>query len=171
MNFHSIPIGDKYPNVLNAIIEIPKGGHNKYEYDEKLNLIKLDRVLHSPLFYPADYGFIPETRAEDGDHVDVLVVTDSPVFSGCLLEVRPIGVLKMSDEHGVDDKLLAVPLHNPHFKKVETLDDLDEHILKEIVHFFEQYKKLEEKEVKVTGWGTKEEALALIHSTNIKYMK
>ena len=166
MSFHAIPIGEKYPEIVWSVIEIPKGGHNKYEYDEKFDVIKLDRVLHSPLFYPADYGFIPETRADDGDHLDVLVITDSPVFTGCLLEIKPIGVLKMSDENGIDYKLLAVPLKNPHFKRIQTYDDLEEHILLEIVHFFEQYKTLEKKAVKIEGWGTKEEALQIIRDAH-----
>jgi inorganic pyrophosphatase len=166
MSFHNVKIGSKMPKIVRAIIEIPKGGHNKYEYDEKLDLIRLDRVLHSPLFYPVDYGFIPETRAEDGDHLDVMVITDSPVFSGCVMDVRPIGVLKMSDEHGSDDKLLSVPFHSPRFKRVKSTQDLEPHILKEIVHFFEQYKTLEKKIVEVHGWGGCEESYNLIKKTN-----
>ena len=116
-----ITLGDKSPKVVNAIVEIVKQTSNKYEYDENLDIIKLDRVLHSPMFYPVDYGFIPETRSKDGDHLDVMIMTDSPVFTGCLLEVRPVGVLIMSDEHGVDEKILAVPLKNPNYNHIEKL--------------------------------------------------
>lgn len=164
-NYDSVGIGEKYPKIINVVIEIPKGEHNKYEVDEATGLIKLDRVLHSPLFYPADYGFVPATKAPDGDHLDVLVATDSPTFPGCLLEARPLGVLKMSDEKGLDDKLVAVPLNNPHYKNIEKLEDLTEHFLKEMAHFFEQYKKLEEKLVTVRGYGSLEEAEKLIEES------
>ena len=169
MNIHSLPIGDKAPDIFNALIEIPSGTHNKYEYDEKLDVIKLDRVLHSPFFYPVDYGFIPETRAEDGDHLDVLLITDSPTFPGCLVECRPIGLFQMSDEKGVDDKILAVPLKNPHYKNVQELEDLEQQLLDEIAHFFEQYKKLEKKAVKILGWKGKGEALKVIEATRKEY--
>lgn len=169
MSYKNIPIGDGFPDTINAVVEIPKGTKNKYEYDEKWDQIKLDRVLHSPLFYPVDYGFVPQTRAEDGDQGDILVLTDSPVFSGCVLEVRPIGLLKMTDEGGSDNKILAVPTGSPSFREIRSVDDVNAHTLKEIVHFFEQYKVLEEKFVKVDGWGTRAEALALIKSEHKKY--
>lgn len=162
MSFHAIPIGAKAPKILNVVIEIPRGGHNKYEYDEELDVIRLDRVLHSALFYPVDYGFVPETRADDGDHLDVLVVTDSPAFPGCLLEVRPIGVLHMSDESGIDHKILAVPLKNPHYQDIKSIRDFSTHKLNEIVNFFETYKLLEHKDVKVKGWGNTAEAYKVI---------
>jgi len=169
MSFHSIPIGDNYPKILNAVIEIPKGGHNKYEYDEKLDVIRMNRVLHSPLFYPVDYGFVPETRAEDGDHLDVILLTDSPAFPGCLLEIKPIGVLNMTDENGLDYKILAIPLGNPHYHNVESIKDIDEQVLNEIIHFFEQYKKLEKKEVNVVGWEGKEKAYEIIQACHLKF--
>jgi len=170
MDHENITIGNHFPETFNAIIEIPKGTKNKYEYDEKLKLIKLDRVLHSPLYYPVDYGFIPQTRADDGDMGDVLVLTDSPVFSGCLLEVRAVGLLKMRDESGLDNKVLAVPVSNPNFKDIRTLENVGEHMLKEIVHFFEQYKVLEGKMVKVEGWADKNEALQMLKQEHDKYM-
>jgi len=164
MKLIEISIGENFPEKINAVIEIPKGTSNKYEYDEKTGSIKLDRVLHSSLHYPVDYGFIPQTRAEDGDPGDVLVLTDSPVFSGCILEVRPIGLLKMTDENGKDNKVLAVPIGNPHMKNIKSINDVQEHVLKEITHFFEQYKVLEEKFVKVDSWGMKEDAIKLIET-------
>ncbi len=157
-----ITAGEEAPKVVNAIIEIAKQTSNKYEYDEELDIIKLDRVLHSPMFYPVDYGFIPETRSKDGDHLDIMVITNSPVFTGCLMEVRPIGVLIMSDEHGDDEKILAVPLKNPNYAEIKSLKDVSPHILKELVHFFTEYKRLEEKNVEVKGWLGRKEARQII---------
>ena len=171
MNIHSLPIGDSAPDVVNVIIEIPAGTHNKYEYDEKLDVIKLDRVLHSPFFYPVDYGFIAETHADDGDHLDVLLVNDSPTFPGCFVECRPLGLFKMSDDKGIDDKVIAVPVGNPHYKNVQKLSDLEPHLLEEISHFFEQYKKLEKKEVKVIGWSDRTVAVKAIARSHAEYKK
>ncbi|MDD4027208.1 MAG: inorganic diphosphatase [Candidatus Shapirobacteria bacterium] len=169
MNSH-ITLGDKSPKIVNAIVEIVKQTSNKYEYDEKLEIIKLDRVLHSPMYYPVDYGFIPETRSKDGDHLDVMIITDSPVFTGCLLEVRPVGVLIMSDENGIDEKILAVPLKNPNYSNIEKIADVSEHFLKELVHFFTEYKRLENnKDVKVEGWLNRKEAYAVIKEANQLY--
>jgi inorganic pyrophosphatase len=162
MSFHAVPMGENAPQIVNVIVEIAKGGHNKYEYDEHLDVLKLDRVLHSPLYYPADYGFVPQTRADDGDHVDVLIVTDSPTFPGCLVEARVIGVLKMEDDKGGDDKILAVPATNPHFHEIKSLKDLPSYELDGIIHFFEEYKTLEKKEVRVHGWGDQKEAFAIM---------
>lgn len=162
MGYYSMPIGDEFPDAFNAFIEIQKGTSNKYEYDNELNVMKLDRVLHSPMFYPVDYGFIPQTQADDGDPLDVLVITDSPVFPGCVCEVRAIGALKMTDDKGGDDKILAVQTGNPRYKNIRTLKDLEPHLLDELSHFFEAYKKLEKKKVKVEGWHGKDVALSLI---------
>jgi inorganic pyrophosphatase len=169
MSLHNIPIGEKQPEIINAVIEIPKGSNNKYEFDEELGVIKLDRVLHSPMFYPVDYGFIPETRSDDGDHLDVLVITDNPTFSGCLMEVRPIAVLKMSDQGELDDKILAVAKANPRFAHIQTEKDISEHILKEISHFFEAYKTLENKKVEIIGWESKEKAMESINKAYQTY--
>ncbi len=168
--FDHILIGKIAPKVVNAIIEIPKGTHNKYEYDEKLGVIKLDRVLHSPFHYPFDYGFIPETRSPDGDHLDVLVITDSPVFVGCLLEVKVIGAMIMSDDKGQDEKILAVPLHNPQYKHYKRLSDVSPHLLREIEHFFSDYKFLEDKEPsKIKGWVKRREAYKIIREAKATY--
>jgi inorganic pyrophosphatase len=162
MSYRDIPIGEKNPEMVNVVVEIPRGTYNKYEYDDGYDVLRLDRVLHSPFFYPVDYGFIPETVAEDGDHLDVLTITDSPTFPGCLIRVRPLAVLKMSDEKGRDNKILAVPQDHPHYRNVKSVKDIEPHILDEIIHFFTEYKRLERKIVKVDGWGTKQEALKAI---------
>src|ERR1041384_4821564 len=115
MSLAKVRIGPHAPERVNAIIEIPRGSNFKYEYDEQLDIIKLDRVLHSPLFYPVDYGFIPETRSEDGAHLDVLVVVPAGSFPGCVMAVRPRGLLRMVDEKGEDYKILAVPCGEPRY--------------------------------------------------------
>lgn len=161
-----ITLGDQSPKVVNAIVEIAKQTSNKYEYDEKLDIIKLDRVLHSPMYYPVDYGFIPETRSKDGDHLDVMIMTNAPVFTGCLLEVRPLGALVMSDEFSDDEKILAVPLKNPTYDDIQKLSDVPEHFLKEVVHFFTEYKRLENKNVVVKGWKNRTEAYDIIRESN-----
>lgn len=158
MAFHTIPIGPNAPSVINAVVEIPRGSHHKYEYDENMDEIRLDRVLHSPVFYPADYGFIPETRSEDGDHLDVLVLITEPLFSGCIVSARVIGVLDMEDEAGQDWKIVAVADRDPKLSHVTDITNMDEHYKKEIVQFFEQYKKLEGKWAKVKGWLDKGQA-------------
>lgn len=171
MNYDTLGIGKNAPKILNAIIEIPKGGHNKYEVDPATGFIKLDRVLHSPLFYPVDYGYIAQTLAPDGDHLDVLVVTDSPTIPGCVVEVRPLGILRMTDGGEQDDKLVAVQVSNPHFHHKKKLTDLAPHLLDEIVHFFEQYKTLENKQVEVSGYDPLKEAEAVIKQTHQEYLK
>ena len=165
----AISLGDKSPKIINAIVEIAKETHNKYEYDESLDIIKLDRVLHSPMHYPVDYGFIPQTRSKDGDHLDVMIITNSPVFTGCLIEVRPVGVLIMSDENGDDEKILAVPLKNPNYDHIKTLKDVESHFLLELVHFFSEYKRLENKNVTVKGWLNRSEAYKIIKESNKVY--
>ncbi len=166
----SVALGNQSPKIINAIVEIVKQTSNKYEYDEKLDIIKLDRVLHSPMYYPVDYGFIPETRSKDGDHLDVMIMTDSPVFAGCLLEVRPLGALIMSDEQGDDEKILAVPLRNPVYDQIQKLSDVPQHFLKELVHFFTEYKRLEDnKDVVVKGWLNRQVAYKIISESNRVY--
>jgi len=171
MSYSDVPIGDEAPEIINAIIEIPKGSHSKYEYDEKLDVIRLDRILHTSVIYPTDYGFIPETRSEDGDHLDVLVFISEPLFPGCQVVVRPIGALFMEDMGSNDAKIIAVAVKDPLLSKIETIDDVDEHYKKEIRHFFEIYKQLENKVVKVQHWHNKEEAYKIIKEAKDRYMK
>lgn len=160
MKFEEIPTGMDMPDVVNCIVEVPKGGSLKFEYDERYEAFVLDRVLHSPLFYPCDYGFIPMTRSDDGDHLDVLIAVTLPSFPGAVIPARPVGMLKMVDDKGQDYKILAVPVGDPRFKEVQSLNDLGEHIPKEIRHFFEIYKTLEKKTVNVLGWSDADEAKA-----------
>jgi len=169
MAYSQIPLGDKAPEIINAVIEIPKGARNKYEYDEETDEIKLDRALHSPLYYPADYGFVPHTRSEDGDHLDVLVIITNSVFPGCYLSVRPIGVLDMRDDSGQDWKIISVAEKDPRQTNINSIDDIDEQYKNEIKHFFEQYKMLENKEVVVNGWMGKEDAYRLINEAKDRF--
>jgi inorganic pyrophosphatase len=142
-----------------AFVEIPKGSRNKYEWDEELQAIKLDRFLFSSMVYPTDYGFIPDTLGRDDDPLDVMVIVSEPTFPGCRIEVKPIALFRMRDDHGVDDKVLAVPLSDPAWNTLETLDDVSEQLRDEIQHFFAVYKDLERKEVVVDGWYSREDAL------------
>lgn len=162
MSLLDVKIGPGAPETFNTVIEIPKGSTNKYEVDQETGTIKLDRVLFSPLFYPFDYGYIPQTHYLDGDPLDVLVLTSHPLFPGCVVEASPIGVLKMSDEKGPDEKILCVALKDPRYGYRKTLEELNNHTLKELQHFFEVYKTLEEKSVEIEGWEGRELALKLI---------
>lgn len=170
MSFAQITIGNKAPEIINVVIEIPRGCRNKYEYDEKMDAIVLDRVLHSPFFYPTDYGFVPHTRSEDGDHLDILVLITQPTFSGCVLQVRPIGVLDLEDEAGRDWKIIAVAHKDPYYKHINSIDDVNIHLKKEIKHFFETYKQLEEgKMTRVQGWESKEKAYEIIQDAQKRF--
>jgi inorganic pyrophosphatase len=148
-----IPAGRNVPDILNAIIEIPRGSRNKYEYDEELNLFKLDRVLASPMHYPTAYGFVPSTRFSDGDPVDIMVLIDESTFVGCLIEVRPIGVMRMIDGGKQDDKIIAVPVADQHFSHYVSLDSMKPHSREEIKYFYSHYKNLEGLETDFIGWG------------------
>jgi inorganic pyrophosphatase len=162
MNYEHLPIGENAPALVNAVVEIPKGSTNKYEYDPQLGVFRLDRVLHSAVYYPADYGFIPSTLADDGDPVDVLIFISWPTFPGCLLEVRPIGKLDMVDEKGIDEKILAVAKHDPRYHRIDDIHSVEPHVLKEIEQFFTVYKTLEGKLSLSFGWSGKAEALRRI---------
>jgi inorganic pyrophosphatase len=151
-NYLELPVGEDSPEVVNAIIEIPLEGINKYEYDKSLHVFRLDRNLYSPVHYPGDYGFIPSTLGDDGDPLDVLVLVDTPSFPSCVMEVRPIGLLEMTDQGLGDEKVLAVGKGNPRYKDVWNFSEIYPHILKEITHFFSIYKDLEGKRVEVSGW-------------------
>ncbi|WP_018131709.1 inorganic diphosphatase [Effusibacillus pohliae] len=155
--------------VVDAFIEIPTGSQNKYEYDKETGRFKLDRVLFSPMHYPTEYGYIENTLAEDGDPLDILVLTSFPTFPGCVIESRVIGVLIMTDDKGKDEKLLAVPTEDPRFKEVHTLDDVAPHVLKEIAHFFQVYKDLENKKVTIEGWQGVDVAARLLEECRARY--
>ncbi len=153
------------------IVEIPKNSSNKYEYDGKLGLFRLDRALYSPLHYPGDYGFIPGTLAEDDDPLDVLTIVDDASFTGVLMSVRPVGMLSMVDEDEPDQKILAVPNRNPRFDQIHTLDQVFPHNLREIEHFFAIYKELEGKKTKMLGWKGPREAREAIRAARDRYLE
>lgn len=162
-NLLNVSIGPDVPDKVNVVIEIPQGSTNKYEIDPDTGIVWLDRVLYSPLFYPFDYGYIPQTRYLDGDPIDALVILTHPTFPGCVLEAKPVGVLSMTDEKGPDEKILCVSTKDPRFNTWESLADVNEHTQKEVMHFFEVYKALEEKTVEVLGWHDVDVAKELIN--------
>ncbi len=145
---------------INVIIEINKGSKNKYEIDKETGLIALDRAMHTSQDYPFDYGFIPQTLWDDGDAVDVVVLTTYPLFPGVLVRVRPVAIMSMVDSGEADDKVIAVPVDDPRFNDVKDLADVNPHTIKEIEHFFVTYKKIQNKEVTVSGFKGKKEAEA-----------
>jgi inorganic pyrophosphatase len=155
--------------IVDAFIEIPRGSQNKYEYDKEAKVFRLDRVLYSPVHYPTEYGYIEKTLAEDGDPLDILVLTTFPTFPGCVIECRVIGILIMSDDKGQDEKLLGVPVHDPRFQEVRDLSDVAPHILKEIAHFFSVYKELEGKETKIEGWKDATVAKRILEEALARY--
>jgi inorganic pyrophosphatase len=158
LNFMEVSPGTDIPSVVNAIVEIPKGSRNKFEVDKKTGLIRLDRYLYSSSHYPGDYGFIPQTLAEDGDALDILVMVNERTFSGCLIEARVIGLFRMRDRGFNDFKVLGVPHTDPLFAEYQTLDDIPSHFLREVEHFFATYKQLEGVTIETMGWAKGEEA-------------
>jgi inorganic pyrophosphatase len=152
-----------------VVIEVPNGSKNKYELDKETGLLKLDRVLYSSVHYPGDYGFIPQTLHEDGDPLDVLVMVKEQTFSGCMIDVRPIGVLRMLDRGEPDDKILGVPLHDPAHEEYFDIADIPQLTLKEIEHFFATYKDLEGRRVQMVGWEKSHEAMRIIEESIERY--
>jgi len=150
--------GPRVPDTMYAIIEIPKGSRNKYELHKDSGLIVLDRVLFSSLHYPGDYGLIPRTFYDDGDPLDILLMTNEPTFPGCIIQARPIGIFRMLDRGLHDDKILAVPATDPLFGEYNDLKDVPPHFLQEVAHFFEVYKDLEGMRTKPIGWEGAEAA-------------
>lgn len=159
---HDVPVGKKAPVEVNALIEINRGSKNKYEIDKETGLIALDRVAHTAQDFPFDYGFVPQTHWHDGDALDVIVLTTYPLLPGILVNVRPVALLKMVDSGDNDNKLIAVPVDDPRFAEVKDLGDINKHTLKEIEHFYSTYKKLQNKEVTVEGFGGAAEAQAAV---------
>jgi inorganic pyrophosphatase len=155
--------GPNVPKVVHAVIEIPKRSRNKYEYDVDTGCLKLDRVVSSSLHYPGDYGFIPRTLHYDGDPLDVLVMTNEPTFSGCLIEARVLGIFHLIDKGELDDKILAVPNTDPLFAGYHKLEDVPRHFLREVEHFFSVYKDLDQVHVESGGWDGLDRAYQEIH--------
>jgi inorganic pyrophosphatase len=160
-----------FPQVIEIVVEIPSGSRNKVEYDEQAGVFRLDRVLSSAVFYNFDYGYIEGTRADDGDHTDAMLLIDEPTFTGCRVWARPVGGLEMRDDKGHDFKVLCVALGDPTYSHVESLDQVSPHRLKEIEHFFETYKVLEDKEVEVFGWRDLEAALEVLRDDWARHAK
>jgi inorganic pyrophosphatase len=154
---------------LEVFIEVPMGSRNKYEWDFERQTFVLDRMLFTAVRYPGDYGFIPETLALDGDHLDVMCILGEPSFPGCTIKARVLGMLDMSDDKGPDEKILAVADHDPRWQMLRFLNDVPKHLLDEIAHFFGIYKDLEQKLVEVRGWRNREEALKTIDEARARY--
>jgi inorganic pyrophosphatase len=159
-----------FPAVIEVVVEIPARSRNKYEYDEEARVIRLDRVLSSAVFYNFDYGFIEGTRADDGDHTDAMLLIDEPTFPGCHVWARPVGVLKMADEKGVDYKVLCVALADPMYAHLEALRQVSPHKLAEIEQFFHTYKNLEDKSVEIDGWAGVAETLEILRTDRDRWL-
>jgi len=170
-NLYNYPIGTKSPEEFNVIIEVPTGSNNKYEYNAEQDIFELDRVLFSSVHYPGCYGFIPQTLGGDGDPLDVVVLTGEPMMTGSVLSVRPIGFLKMTDDKGQDEKILAVPVNDPRFNERRKLSDVRQHVLLEIEHFFRIYKELEKKFVDIDKWYDVEDTKKLILEAHSNFKK
>jgi inorganic pyrophosphatase len=170
-----LPVGDDVPREINMLVETPMGSINKYEYHTPTGLLKLDRVLYEKLPYPVEYGAIPQTWDEDGDPLDVMCLVSYPTFPGCLISVRPVGVMMFNDTGERDDKILAVPTDDIRFKHVRTMDDLTDHQRDEIGFFFTRYKELQFKYKKSTGevilesWQGQERAFEIIEESMARF--
>jgi len=154
---------------VEAVVEIPRGSRNKYEYDHERGVFRLDRVLYSSVHYPTDYGFIPDTLSGDGDPLDILIIVEEPTFPGCHLRARPIGTLTMIDEKGEDEKILAVPVDDPRFSDMRDLPDLHDHWPREIATFFRTYKELQGVQTDVRDWSNVDEAWRIIAEARARY--
>lgn len=167
--WHDLSPGSDPPGTVRAIVEIPGGSRNKYELDKESGLLRLDRVLFSAVHYPADYGFIPGTLAEDDDPLDVLVLLKEPTFPGCEVDIHPLGVLHMRDRGVPDEKIIAVPVHSPLQTQFREFEDVPKHLLREIEHFFQTYKDLEGKRVEALGWEDRAAAHRAIRDAISRY--
>jgi inorganic pyrophosphatase len=160
--WHGVPPGDQAPRIVNAVIEIPQGSRAKYEIDKESGLLKLDRIIYSSFYYPCNYGFIPQTYGDDKDPLDILVITSQPVQALCLMEAKVIGVMQMIDSGDADDKIIAVANTDPSVRHYNNIEEIPQHFFDELRHFFEEYKRLENKSVQVNEFGDKATALASI---------
>ena len=162
---------DAFPGVIEVVVEIPSGSRNKIEFDEAAGVYRLDRVLSSAVFYNFEYGYIERTRSGDGDHLDAMVLLDEPTFTGCHVWARAVGGLEMRDEKGEDFKVLCVALGDPLYEHVQSLEDVSPHRLREIEHFFQTYKLLEDKRVEVFGWRDRDAALKLLRGDHERWQE
>jgi len=159
-----------FPKVVEVVVEIPQGSRNKYEFDEKTGVMRLDRVLSSAVFYNFEYGYVEGTRADDGDHTDALILLAEPTFPGCHVTARPVGGLRMRDDKGYDFKVLCVALGDPLHSYIKKLDEVPQQRLREIEHFFATYKLLEDKHVDVNGWADLDDALDLLRTDRKRWL-
>jgi inorganic pyrophosphatase len=160
--WHGVPTGEQAPRVVNAVIEIPQGSRAKYEIDKDSGLLKLDRVIYSSFYYPCNYGFIPQTYGDDKDPLDILVITSLPVQALCIMKAKVLGVMQMIDSGDADDKIIAVAANDPGVNHYNNMEELPPHFFDELRHFFEEYKKLENKTVTVNEFGDKSTALKVV---------
>jgi inorganic pyrophosphatase len=167
--WHDIPVGDDAPWTFQAVIEIPKGSKVKYELDKASGHLRVDRVLYSSVVYPANYGFIPQTLGEDADPMDVLVLMQEPVYPLSIIRARPIGLMVMLDEGDRDDKIICTHLDDPEYANYTHIDQLPSHRMDELRRFFQDYKKLERKEVKVRNFHGPSEAIAAVEASIDRY--
>jgi inorganic pyrophosphatase len=167
--WHGVPAGVDPPRDLNVIVEIPSGSKCKYELDKDSGIIRVDRIIASAVYYPGNYGFIPQTLAEDGDPLDALVLSQVSFHPGVIVRVRPIGIMGMTDDGYPDDKVICVPSSDPRFREVYATEDLPSGVIQEIQEFFRVYKHLEEQEVIIGDVNTLDHALSLIHSAITAY--
>jgi inorganic pyrophosphatase len=167
--WHGVSLGEYAPRIVNAVIEIPQGSRCKYEIDKETGLLKLDRVIYSAFYYPCNYGFIPQTYGDDKDPLDILVITSVPVQALCLVQAKVVGVMQMVDSGDADDKIIAVAANDPSVNHYNNIEELPKHFFDELRHFFEEYKKLENKTVKVEEIGDKTVALKIIEDAIESY--
>lgn len=167
--WHGVPVGNNAPRVVTAVVEIPQGSRCKYEIDKDSGLLKLDRVIYSSFYYPCNYGFIPRTYGDDKDPLDILIITSLPVQALCLMEAKVIGVMQMIDSGDADDKIIAVAANDPGVNHYNNIEELQKHFFDELRHFFEEYKKLENKTVIVEEFGDKTTALKIIQGAMDSY--
>ena len=169
--WHDVEVGEKAPEVINAIIEIPRFSKTKFELDKKTGLLKVDRVLYSSVHYPANYGFIPQSYSDDKDPLDILVLGQAEVCPLSIMKARPIGFMRMIDQGDIDDKIIAVHADDPEMAEIQSINDLASHTLKEIQNFFEIYKGLENKKVSVEGFKDKPDALVILKKALSDYQE
>jgi inorganic pyrophosphatase len=167
--WHGVPPGDQAPRIVNAVIEIPQGSRAKYEIDKDSGLLKLDRIIYSSFYYPCNYGFIPQTYGDDKDPLDILVITSQPVQAMCLMQAKVIGVMQMIDSGDADDKIIAVAANDPSVNHYNNIEEIPPHFFEELRHFFEEYKRLENKSVTVNEFGDKAVALTIIEDSFALY--
>ena len=171
-NLENLPIGEDAPRLVNAVVEVPAGSRNKYEYEPDLGVIMRDRVLPGAVRYPTDYGFVPSTLTDRGDPLDIVVAAYDPAFPGCVVRARPVGALHIADSKGEEHNVLAVPDDDPRFADIQALEDLPDQNLREIEQFFEVYKRLEgDEEVEILGWLGLDETQEMIRGCAQAYAR